>query len=301
MKGAMRLLRSSRTAVVLLLVIAFWAAGSTLPGVSPAWRIAGAAGGVMLAANIAACTWSRLRGKPILDVRRASDLALHVALILILAAMLLKWATAVTTVSYVFPNEGIDSFDDPADGRPVALGFVLRLREFRESFYPARLMVRIVKTHDATGTERELVEGRPLAATGSLRLETRMDGERLMLLADGQPHEVTRDTVVELGGWRIVPLAYRRDIRNAEAGVEVLEGGQVVRQGIVAMNERFVHRGTRLTLTGWGRDEHGNAYVSMQAVRDPFEPLFWLGAILFCVASAMLMLAKGRGLSLRKN
>ncbi len=292
MKGAMRLLRSSRTAVVLLLVIACWAAASTIPGVSPAWRIAGAAAAAMLAGNITACTWSRLRGRPILHLRRGSDLALHVALILILVSMLLRWATAVTTVSYLFPNEGVDSFEDPADGSQVQLGFVLRLREFRESFYPARLMVRIVRGNDAAGTERELVEGRPLAVKGGLRLETRIDGERLMLLADGQPYEVTRDTVVEQEGWRIVPLAYRRDVKNASAGVEVIEGGQVVRAGIVAMNERFVHRGTRLTLTGWGRDEHGNSYLSMQAVRDPFEPLFWLGAILFSIAAPLILAAK---------
>jgi hypothetical protein len=174
------------------------------------------------------------------------------------------------------------------------------LREIREGYYPVRLMVRLNRAGAPTADEqKELVEGRPLVTAGGLRLETAINGEKVMLLVDGHPHEVTRDTLVEQGGWRILPLAYRRDLKNTVAEVDVIEDGRVVRQGRVALNERFVHRGRRLTFTGRGRDENGNDFVSMQAVYEPFEPLFWLGAILFTTACPVLLLAKGRSLPSR--
>jgi hypothetical protein len=296
MNGAMRLLRSSRTAIVLLLAFSTWSAVLTARGVGEAWNYVGALLGVLLAANIAACTWSRLKHKPLLDLRHASDLALHLALVAVVAGMLLKSATAVTTLSYLFLGETVDTFNTE-DERPVPLGFGVLVREIRESYYPVRLMVRMNREGAPTvGEEKELVEGRPLTTGGGLRLETALDGEKLMLLVDGYPHEVTRDTPVEQGGWRIFPLAYRRDLKNTVAEVDVIEDGRVVRQGRVALNERFVHRGKRLTFTGRGRDEKGNDFVSMQAVYEPFEPLFWLGAILFSAACPVLLLVKGRSL-----
>ncbi len=294
MNGAMRVLRSSRTTIALLLVMSIWAGilSTFPPGTGGPWRAAGAVPGLLLAANIIACTWSRLKGRATWNLRRWCDILLHLALVIILGGMLLKSFTAVTTVSYLFSGEPIDTLDD-SEGRRVPLGFGLVLRGWLESYYPARLQVRVERAGDSTRVEElVLVEGRTATTRGGVRLEIRIDGERMVLIANGRLQELTRDTVVEADGCRVLPLADRRDVKNVVAKVDVLEQGRTVRQGRIGMNERFVHRGTRLTLTGWGVDDRGIEYVSIQAVKEPFEPLFWLGAILFCIAAPLILAAK---------
>ncbi len=298
MNGVMRVLRSSRTTIALLLVMSIWAGilSTFASGTGGPWRAAGAAPGLLLAANIIACTWSRLKGRPLSRIRHSCDLALHLALVIILGGMLLKSVTAVTTVSYLFSGEPIDSLDDSV-GRRVPLGFGLVLRGYVESYYPARLQARVERAGDSTRFEElVLVEGRTATTRGGVQLGIRIDGERMVLIANGHLHELTRDTVVEADGWRVLPLADRRDVKKVVAEVDVLEKGGAVRQGRIGMNERFVHRGTRLTLTGWGVDERGIEYVSIQAVKEPFELFFWLGAILFSVASPLLLLAKAKSI-----
>jgi hypothetical protein len=325
-------LRSSGLALTLLLAIAVIASVATVSppdttGAAPG--VAGVAGSVarvlglrrtfssplfltlvgLLAANVVACTWHRARTRLRADSswpRFATDVALHVALLALMAGGLAKALFGFTGTQNVYVGDATRTVYDWRAHRDSPLGFTLAVDEFRTGYYPIRAKVGLRKA--ATGEKialLEIVEGGEVATPlGDLRIGIAgydPDGQRLRLSVVGREgrRELTFPTegaaaAVKSGDYDLTLVAYRADIREIGATISLHEEGARVAGGWVDSRTRIAHRGLSLFLTAWGTDPEGRRYCGIQVVRDPGALFFWAGCTLFVLATTLHLVLKSR-------
>ena len=79
--------------------------------------------------------------------------------------------------------------------------------------------------------------------------------------------------------------------KQYQSRVSILEGGEVVRSGVIEVNRPLVHRGVAIYQTAFNQDEFGFWSSGFQLSSDPGEPLVWVGTILLmtglCCAFAL--------------
>ena len=216
----------------------------------------------------------------------------HLSCLLIMAGALSSSLGFVGTISLLSGDKSASYFDWSSQSeRP--LGFELRLDHFEPIYYPIELQFVALDP----GTGREM-------ATFTTR-----EGETV-LLPDGFSAKVVRyfffeeDLVLNiyrggedlglyhaLGGKRraeknpplpmlLKPLAYRDPIvKQLRSEVSILKGGEVVRRGVITVNDPLTYEGVTIYQTAYHRDKFGFWSAGFQLGRDPGEPLVWIGCI----------------------
>jgi len=94
----------------------------------------------------------------------------------------------------------------------------------------------------------------------------------------------TAETPASVKGYAISPVAYR-DPEPSEYLVRVrfhAAGGAPVEKGI-GVNHPATFAGISFCLVGLDTDRYGNPYAGLQMTREPGEPVFWAGALLFAL------------------
>ena len=71
--------------------------------------------------------------------------------------------------------------------------------------------------------------------------------------------------------------------RQYQSKVSILEQGEVVKTGLIEVNQPLVHRGVAIYQTAYNQDEFGFWYSGFQLSKDPGEPLVWGGSILLII------------------
>jgi cytochrome c biogenesis protein ResB len=187
------------------------------------------------------------------------------------------------------------------------LPFRIAVEEFRLHHYPLELRLRYEPASGEEGVARIRVGGEtPLAGTP---YRVRVDafdpttGEMVFHVrdTDGSLLGPFERATAGRAPVRIWPDAYRDpEVRRAEARIALqsLDGGELARQ-TVAINEPLVAGGYRIYLTAWGRDSYDFPYVGLQVVRDPGQPVVWIGSLLLC--AGMLLMLFGEGMWLREE
>jgi hypothetical protein len=89
-------------------------------------------------------------------------------------------------------------------------------------------------------------------------------------------------------------VAYRQDLKESAALVAPVEGGRRGQPTWLDPRHLLVHRGHRVSMVGWGADEFGNRFVSIQVFRDPGAILFWIGAWLLAAALPLFLVVRHR-------
>jgi cytochrome c biogenesis protein len=218
----------------------------------------------------------------------------HLSLLMIMAGALLGGAGFVGTRQLYVGHEATDYFDwaTQAD-RP--LGFTLRLDHFEPVYYPIELRLSVVEADGGgpplllTTREGETIE---LPRPGlTAQVEKFLPFERVLFLQlyrDGLP--LGRYQALPAGGKETSPVAFGLTLhpdafkdpllKQLHSEVSILEAGQVVRQGVIAVNRPLVHRGVTIYQTAHARDQFGFWYAGFQLSRDPGEPLVWSGCVL---------------------
>lgn len=229
----------------------------------------------------------------------------HLSLLLIMAGALLGGAGFVGTRQLYVGHAATDYFDwaTQAD-RP--LGFTLRLDHFEPVHYPIELRIAVVEADGSrpplllTTREGETVE---LPRPGlTAQVEKFLPLERMLFLQlyrDGLP--LGRYQALPAGGKETSPVAFGLTLhpeafkdpllKQLHSEVSILEGGQVVKQGVIEVNRPLLHRGVTIYQTAYARDQFGFWYAGFQLSRDPGEPLVWSGCVLLSLG---LLLAFSR-------
>lgn len=310
--GLRRALRSPRLTLVLCLLGAAGGAVGTMLPAGALGRPLYAALFAALALNVAFCTGERLLaahrppGRP--RLRLGLDVLTHLSLILLLAGAGIRWLFGSVGTQYLFVGQEAVTVRSGGDGPEVPLGFGLLLKDLWEEHYPVAVQVGVRET--ATG------QAVAFATLGAGRTALIPEAGLRLTVADGDPSQgwVTLSVASEAGqsdlrlatvageGSRarfgrhtLELLAWRRDLRAVRGRVAITEGGRELREGRLEVNGRLAHRGTSVYLTAWGRDEYGNAYLGVQASRDPGAPIFWTGAALLGLSAPLFLISRRRG------
>lgn len=216
----------------------------------------------------------------------------HLSCLLIMVGALSSSLGFVGTIHLYNGDKSATYFDwSSQSDRP--LGFEFRLDHFEPIYYPIEL--QFVALDAATGQE--------------LATLTTREGETV-LLPGGYSAKVLRyfffeeDLVLNLskggmdlgiyhalGGKRsaeqnpalpllLKPLAYRDPLlKQLRSEVSILQKGEVVRRGVITVNEPLTHEGVTFYQTTYNRDKFGFWSAGFQLGRDPGEPLVWIGCI----------------------
>lgn len=216
----------------------------------------------------------------------------HLSCLLIMAGALSSSLGFVGTI-HLYNGDKSDSYFDWSSQSDRPLGFEFRLDHFEPVYYPIDL--QFVALDAVTGQE--------------LATLTTREGETV-LLPGGYSAKVVRyyffeeDLVLNiykggmdlgiyhaLGGKRsaeknpplpllLKPLAYRDPLlQQLRSEVSILKKGEVVRRGVITVNDPLSYEGVTFYQTAYNRDKFGFWSAGFQLGRDPGEPLVWIGSI----------------------
>ncbi|BCR06341.1 hypothetical protein DESUT3_34100 [Desulfuromonas versatilis] len=194
------------------------------------------------------------------------------------------------------------------------LGFEFRLDAFEPRYYPLELQFQVSSAQgdvleEITTREGEVVPlPKPGFSAGVKQFEIAKRQLTLEILRSGVPWGVYRATPEGQSfdgppGFDlvVVPTAFRDPVlRQTHSEVSILEGGQVVRQGVIEVNRPLVHRGVAIYQTAFDQDQFGFWYAGFQFSKDPGEPLVWCASILLMLGLALSFLLPYRVVGIRR-
>lgn len=183
--------------------------------------------------------------------------------------------------------------------RDRRLPFVLAVEDFQLFHYPTELQVQIL---DAGEPRTAVVRvGGTVPVAGS-PYRVRVDdfdpstGDLSYWVVGPAGEEGPFSRGQEQGApLRVRPVAFRDpQVRRVEARVSLRDAaGQAVARQVVAINEPLVHGGLRIYLTAWGADAEGRPFTGYQVVRDPGQPLVWIGSLALSLGLLLLLFGDG--------
>jgi len=236
---------------------------------------------------------------------------LHLSILAVMIGALAAELGFVGTLNLYVTHQS-DTYFDWETQADLPLGFSFRLDHFEPQYYP--IDVRF-STYDKRSREplQEYTsrEGESVALSPSLRVQVlRFYPEEKHLVLG-----VIRDGVLlgeyhSLGGDRtypnsidpgviIKPTAFRDPIlKQLYSEVSILEEGQVVRQGVIQVNQPLVHRGVAIYQINYSRDQSGFWACGFQLSKDPGEPLVWAGGIVLTLALVLVFMVRFRAVGI---
>jgi len=232
----------------------------------------------------------------------------HLAVLLIMLGGVLGETGFVGTINTYLehPNHRYFDWDVEAERE---LGFTLRADDFRLRYYPIQLRFELLDAaSDRSYGELILYDNESFSVpgtglTGQLR---GFDPEAMLLTIDvveqgrvlGQyliGQQLEQFGSARHPAFRLANLQYRDPVlKQYETEVSLLEGGQVVKQGTIRVNEPMSYRGVSIYQTAYGQDEFGNRSVGFQLSRDPGEWLVWSATLLLMFGLTLAFLQPRR-------
>ena len=236
---------------------------------------------------------------------------LHLSILAVMLGALASELGFVGTMNLYVTHQSDKYFDWDAQGEKP-LGFTFRLDHFEPRYYPIDLRFATYdkesreQLNEYTTTEGETVD---LAAGLSVKVQRFFPDEQHLVLG------IIRDGILlgeyhTLSGKRsypnsidpgmvIKPTAFRDPmLKQLYSEVSILEGGEVVHQGVIEVNTPLVHSGVAIYQTSYGRDESGFWTCGFQLSKDPGEPVVWAGSIVLLLALAMVFLVRFRAVGI---
>lgn len=245
----------------------------------------------LLVVNILVCAGRRLSARA-LGARRAWTFAgIHLGLVLLAAGMISDGVFGfVGTRNYSAGVPASDYFNWRTFRQEV-LPFTVEVTRRSVRFHPLNLQVGV---KDAAGnklgiyTVREGVSFRVRKA-GVVVTPRRFDPETKALLFDMDAGGRSSPGLVAgpqgsplVSGVTVVPVSWH-DPEPAEfvAHVRFALPGRAPEERVIRVNDPATFAGISFCLVGESEDRYRNAIVGLQMTREPGEPLFWGGGLLF--------------------
>ena len=265
----------------------------------------------LLCLNIAWCTLSRFRRLAPVPPVAWLDLAVHAAVIVVLAGGAVKnWKSFVGTRNIAVGLES-DTVDDADSRRQVPLGFTIAVTDQQKVYYPHRVRIGVsrvatgvnlclMELHEGQGArvpgeDLEIVPGRLDRDAGTLSIAAKGGGGSVELIIETRPGGRTR---MVFGPFELTLVSYSDKLKSVRSRIVIRENGRDIMDGWLVPNGRLSYRGTSLFQTTWGTDRFGNPYTGIQVTRDPGALLFWVGCILFTVTLPVYLAMRRRSPSL---
>ena len=216
----------------------------------------------------------------------------HLSCLLIMAGALSSSLGFVGTI-HLYNGDKTASYFDWSTQSDRPMGFEFRLDDFEPEYYPIEL--QFVALDPATGQELATLttrEGESVTLPGGysakvLRYYFFEEDLVLNLYRAGQDLGIYHALGGQLSAESnpplpmiLKPLAYRDPIvKQLRSEVSILKGGEVVRRGVITVNDPLVYEGVAFYQTVYNRDKFGFWSAGFQLGRDPGEPLVWIGCI----------------------
>ncbi len=239
---------------------------------------------------------------------RWGSTVVHLSLLLIMAGALLGGAGFVGT-GQLYAGHSTQSYFDWDAQRDLPLGFEFRLDHFEPIYYP--IHVRFVINEASSGRLLATLDARegetvalPLPG-GTARIEKFIPIEKRLVLGlyrdgafvgnyDAFPVG-NRQASAAFFGLTIHPDAFQDPLlKQLHSEVSILQGGQVVKQGIIEVNHPLSYDGVTIYQTAYDQDQYGYWYAGFQMSRDPGEPLVWGGCVLLVLGFVLAFLVRPR-------
>ena len=264
----------------------------------------------LLVVNILFCAWNRLGSLPLSSPRTWTFAGMHAGIVLLAAGMILDGAFGFLGTKYYYQGVPESSYFNWRGNREESFPLRVEVVGTETRFHPLNLQVGV---KDSAGNKVGLYtvrEGVPFdAGKNGIRVTPRrFDRETKTLLLDAEIDgrkasglSATTETPASVKGYAISPVAYR-DPEPSEYLVRVrfhAAGGTPVEKEI-GVNHPATFAGISFCLVGLETDRYGNPYAGLQMTREPGEPVFWAGALLFALSLVARFIARkpaeaGRG------
>jgi cytochrome c biogenesis protein len=234
---------------------------------------------------------------------------MHLAILLLILGAWASQLGFVGTLS-IYVNQHSDSYFDWDQQADRPLGFTFRLDHFEPRYYPIELRFATFDENrrqlaEYTAREGETVVLSPRLSVRVLRFDP--DEKHLVLGAVrdgvelGEYHALSGDRSfpdnIDIGV-TIKPTAYRDPrLKQLHSEVSILEGGQVVKQGVIEVNTPLVYRGVAIYQTAYNRDESGFWVAGFQLSKDPGEPLMWGASVVLVLTLLLVFWVRFRALA----
>lgn len=240
--------------------------------------------------------------------------ALPIMHLSILAIMLGSWAAQLGFVGTlnIYATHQSDQYFDWDIEAESPLGFTFRLDHFEPQYYPIDLRFATYdkqsreQLQEFTTREGETVALSPELSVQVLRFFPEEQHLVLGVILDGaligEYHSLSGQRTYPNSidpGVVIKPTAFRDPLlKQLHSEVSILENGEVVRQGVIEVNQPLVHRGVAIYQTAYSRDESGFWSCGFQMSKDPGEPLVWLGCIILVLTLFLVFTVRLRAVGL---
>ncbi len=299
-----RILSSTKLAIILCLVVAAGgAAGSLLYKGNTAFDGTGTfnvfrspvflvpAG--LLILNIAVCAVRRLASSSPRALRTWTFAGIHAGLVLLAAGLLIDGLYGFVATQYFYPRIPASDYHNWRTGQDERFPFTVEVADTEIRYHPLNLRIGL---RDAAGKEAgpfTVREGHSLRAardvvvpprrfeigTKTLLFDATVDGRTFTGLVAGESGSAP------VGGYTVLPLAFH-DPEPAEYRVTArfTRPGGASEQRVIRINDPASFSGLRFCFVGQAADKFGNPVVGIQMTREPGEPAFWAGGILFGVS-----------------
>ncbi|MDT8444077.1 MAG: cytochrome c biogenesis protein ResB [Desulfuromonadales bacterium] len=236
---------------------------------------------------------------------------LHLSILAVMVGALAAQLGFVGTLNLYVTHQSDEYFDWDIEA-DRSLGFTFRLDHFEPQYYPIDLRFA---TYDKQTREQlqefTAREGETVALLPDLSVQVRKfypEEQHLVLgilregALVGEYHSLSGQrsypNSIDLGV-EIKPTAFRDPIlKQLRSEVSILENDEVVRQGVIEVNQPLVHRGVAIYQTAYSRDASGFWTCGFQLSKDPGEPLVWLGCIILSLSLILVFMVRFRALGL---
>lgn len=238
---------------------------------------------------------------------RWGSTVVHVAFLVIMAGALCAGFGFTGTLNLLAGDKSSVYFDwNRTEDLP--LGFEFRLDRFEPVYYPIELQFSALEPGTGnvidTYTTRE---GEMVQLPGGLSAKV----VRYFFFEEDLVLELYRGATAlgqyhALGGTRsweknpvvgidFKPVAYRDPVvQQLVSEVSILERGQVVKKGVIRVNEPLEYNGVMIYQTTYNRDKFGFWSAGFQLSRDPGKPVVWLGCIALVVGLLLAFMVRYR-------
>jgi hypothetical protein len=256
----------------------------------------------LLVVNIFFCAWKRLGSLPFYSPRTWTFAGMHLGVILLATGMILDGAFGFLGTKYYYRGVPDSSYFDWRKNREESFPFRVEVVGTETRFHPLNLQVGV---KDSAGNKVGLYavrEGVPFDAgksgirvtprrfdieTKTLLLDAEFDGRKMGGLSSsaGTPASVSGHAVSLVAYANPEPSEYVARVRFHPAS-----GSPVEKE--IRVNRPAAFAGTSYCLVEIGADRYGNPYAGLQMTREPGEPVFWAGALLFALSLVARFLAR---------
>ncbi len=259
----------------------------------------------LLVLNILVCAGRRLVTGTLRPRGAWTFAGIHLGLVLLAAGMIADGVSGFLGTRNYHPGIASSEYFNWRTLRQENFPFTVEVTDAAVRYHPMNLQVGV---RDAAGrtlglyTVREGISFRVKEA-GVVVTPRRFDPDAGTLLFDVEAGGRTSSGLVAgsqgappVAGVSVVPVSWH-DPEPSEylARVRFAAPGRAPEESVVRVNEPATFAGISFCLVGQGEDRYRNAIVGLQMTREPGEPLFWAGGLLFGISLVLHLALRSRG------